>query len=71
MGEMFSNAANFSGIADEALKVGKVLQKAFVEVNEEGSEAAAVTGELSIYYFYRCVSLTSLCFISPPSICPS
>ncbi|OXU29427.1 hypothetical protein TSAR_002441 [Trichomalopsis sarcophagae] len=43
MTDMFSNAANFTGISDEPLKVGKVLQKAFIEVNEEGSEAAAVT----------------------------
>jgi serpin B len=43
MTDMFNNAANFSGIAEEPLKVAKVLQKAFIEVNEEGSEAAAVT----------------------------
>lgn len=46
MSDMFENQANFSGISKEPLKVGKVLQKAFIEVNEEGSEAAAVTGEL-------------------------
>lgn len=45
MAEMFSGKANFKGISDEPLKVGKVIQKAFIEVNEEGSEAAAVTGK--------------------------
>ncbi|KAJ8681833.1 hypothetical protein QAD02_017625 [Eretmocerus hayati] len=43
MTDMFENSANFTGMSDAPLKVGKVLQKAFIEVNEEGSEAAAVT----------------------------
>ncbi|XP_034935198.1 uncharacterized protein [Chelonus insularis] len=41
--EMFDNRANFSKISNSPLKVSKVIQKAFIEVNEEGSEAAAVT----------------------------
>jgi serine protease inhibitor len=35
--------ANFSAMADEPLSVSEVMQKSFVDVNEEGTEAAAVT----------------------------
>lgn len=36
-------AANFSAMAGEPLFVSRVKQKSFVDVNEEGTEAAAVT----------------------------
>ncbi len=43
MGIAFTDRANFSALAKESLMVDQVKQKTFIEVNEEGTEAAAVT----------------------------
>ena len=45
MVEAFSaDRADFSGMAADPLHVAAVVQKAFVDVNEVGTEAAAATG---------------------------
>jgi len=52
----FSDAADFSGMSEEkALTLSAVIHKAYVDVNEEGTEAAAATGAI--------VGLTS---VGPP-----
>lgn len=43
MKSAFSAGADFSGISDEPTCIGELKQQTFVEINEEGTEAAAVT----------------------------
>jgi len=40
---LFTDQANLTGISDQPIKVTDAVQEAFIEVNEEGTEAAAAT----------------------------
>lgn len=44
MANIFSNSANFSGIADDPVLVSEVIQKATLDIDEAGSTATAATG---------------------------
>ncbi|XP_028982353.1 uncharacterized protein LOC107043756 [Diachasma alloeum] len=60
MVDMFDASANFQGMADSPISVSQVIQKAFIEVNEEGSEAAAVTAVMMVRCFLFLLAFLAL-----------
>jgi serine protease inhibitor len=57
----FSNAADFLDIAEQPLKISEVRHKAFIELDEEGTEAAAATS-------IEMVAITTSIHYPPPPI---
>ncbi|KAH0545950.1 hypothetical protein KQX54_004984 [Cotesia glomerata] len=48
--DVFINGANFSGISETIpLKIDEVIQKAFIQVDENGTEAAAITATTMLF----------------------
>lgn len=54
LNEIFAESSDLSGLLDsnEPLRVSDVIHKTFIEVDEQEAEAAAVTGNFSIYIFF-------------------
>lgn len=56
MSEIFGEQANFTGINDQSnLHVSNMIQKAYISVNEVGSQVAAVTGNSAFFYSYHAI----------------
>ena len=43
MNDAFGMYADFSAMSDQALRIGKVKQKTFIEISETGTKASAAT----------------------------
>ena len=54
----FSSEADFSGMSKDTLYIGEVFHKAFVHVDEQGTEAAAATGTTVSRGLVRNISVT-------------
>ena len=64
MNDAFTDKANFSGMSkNQRLYIGKVIHKTFIKVDEEGTEAAAVT---AVVMRKKCISITPTMEVNRP-----
>ena len=64
MNDAFTDKANFSGMSkSQRLYIGKVIHKTFIKVDEEGTEAAAVT---AVVMRKKCISITPTMEVNRP-----
>lgn len=63
MTDIFTPAADLTGLLEsgESLQISNVIHKAFIEVNEQGSEAAGATGKEHLNLFSTNFSTFFLC----------
>ncbi|XP_032311325.1 serine protease inhibitor 42Dd [Drosophila ananassae] len=61
---MFGMGADLSGLISGRAQVSGGIQKAFVEVNEEGAEAAAVTAVVAVHICANCATPSRMSFIA-------
>lgn len=59
MTRMYTAGADLSGLIDtkEPLQITDVIHKAYIEINEEGTEGAATLGKFKTLLFISCNSL--------------
>lgn len=68
---MFTDQSEVDTMLLKNVKVSKMLQKAFLDVNEAGSEAAAATCEYPHLLCSSCALTNRAILLQMPSLCPS
>jgi len=60
--DIFKSTANFTGIiSNDSLRIGNIIQNAKIEVDEEGTIAAAVTGNYIYTTLFNALQLADRC----------
>jgi serpin B len=61
--------ADFSGISDDPLFIGGAVQRTFLDVNEKGTEAAAISSESLTMSAHKPPPLAFEMFVDRPCLC--